>query len=256
MSKKDTPNLLYLDIETTQILGKSWVAYDTNLTRVIRPSYILSFAVAKNDESIKVHKLPDYKTFRKDHRDDTALMEELRNYLNWADVVIAHNGDGFDLKKIRTRLLINGLFPSSPYETIDTLKLCRSIFGFPINKLDFVCRLLGIGRKLPHLGLDMWDECEDNPKNVKIWTMLAKYNAHDIYLLRELYKKIRAWAPNIPNMNAISGNKDQCPRCSSFNTIKNGYRMKLKTRTSKRYQRHLCHQCGHYWIGDIIKNDE
>lgn len=253
---KKKPNELYLDIETSQLVGKTWTAYDTNLNRIIRTSYILSFAVKQNDGPIKVHALPDYRGFKKDHRNDLKLMEELREYMNWADVIIAHNGDRFDLRKINTSMLMHGLPPPSPYDTVDTLKIVKKHFGFPINKLDYVCRLLDIGRKIPHTGLDLWDECEDNPENMEAWSLLKRYNKHDIFLLEQLHKKIRAWATLHPNMNSVTLKREECPRCNSTNTKKNGVHVKLKTRTLVRYQRHHCMNCGHWFLGDIIKRDE
>jgi hypothetical protein len=39
-----------------------------------------------------------------------------------ADIICAHNGDAFDIKKINSRLITNGFKPPSPFKTIDTLK--------------------------------------------------------------------------------------------------------------------------------------
>lgn len=246
---------VYLDIETAQTLGKAWGAYEVNLNKIVRPFYVLSFSVKVGNGPVKVHALPDYKIFKKDHRDDSALLEELREYLHKADVVIAHNGDRFDIKKVNTRMLMHGIRPPSPYVTVDTLKLVKKHFGFEVNKLDFVCRMLGIGRKLPHTGLDLWEECEENPKNMKAWSIMKKYNAHDVYLLTELHKKLRPWATVHPNANAFTGNKEQCPRCFSTHTVKNGLHVKVNTKTARRVQRHHCMDCGHWFLGEIIKSD-
>jgi DNA polymerase elongation subunit (family B) len=204
-------------------------------------------AYKKNDGPVKVIALPDFKTFKKDHHDDYELIGAIRDLLEWADIVIAHNGDRFDLKKINTRMLMHGYTPPSGYDTVDTLKIVKSVFGFPINKLDYVCRELGIGRKLPHTGLDLWEECEENPKNLKAWKLMRAYNAHDVYLLEQLHKKIRPWAKTHPKINVFKRKAEPCPRCNSEKTWRAKIRIHLKNKIARRY---------YDFKGDYIKKDE
>lgn len=255
------PLEMYLDIETAPLVGTAWGTYDTEIVRILHPFYILSFAVKFAGEKVKVHKLPDYKkVWKKDHRDDTELMEQMRDYMDRADVIIAHNGDNFDIKKINTRMLKARIQPPSPFETVDTLKLCKKHFKFDRNKLDYVARELGIGSKLPHLGYDMWERCMmpgRSKEQDKAWNDMAMYNAHDVDpLLEGLHVRLKPWATVHPNANAFTGNREQCPRCFSTNTVKNGVHVKVKTKRGQRLQRHRCLKCGHWFLGDIIKRDE
>ncbi len=59
--------------------------------------------------------------FEKLIRSMMALFEE-------ADIVVAHNGDKFDIKWIMGRALLLGMPPPAPFRTVDTLKICRSRF--------------------------------------------------------------------------------------------------------------------------------
>jgi DNA polymerase III epsilon subunit-like protein len=66
-----------------------------------------------------------------------------------ADLICAHNGDAFDIKKINSRLIVNGFKPPSPFKTIDTLKIARRVFKFDSNKLDNIGRYLSRGPEDP-----------------------------------------------------------------------------------------------------------
>ena len=59
-------------------------------------------------------------------RDDKACCLALRTLLDMADIVVAHNGDKFDIKKVNTRLLKHGIKQPSPYKSVDTLKIAKS----------------------------------------------------------------------------------------------------------------------------------
>ncbi len=211
---------------------------------------MLSFAASwLHQTRIRTHALPDYSNFKKNREDDSALLRTLREFLDQADIVIAHNGDRFDLKKINTRLIVNGFKPPSPYRTIDTLKIARNVFGFSSNKLNSLCASLKIGRKLPHTGFHLWRSCMNGVKSA--WPMMRRYNAHDVWLLRELYKIIRAWHPNHPDLRIYSGNTNSCPTCQSISIRKAGFH---HTQKSKR-QRYKClsTKCGAWFLGELVK---
>src|SRR4029078_8668904 len=74
------------------------------------------------------------------NQNDKRIVKNLWKLLNEADVVIAHNGDRFDLPKINARFLIHQIKPPSHYETIDTLKTARRKFGLTSNKLDYITK--------------------------------------------------------------------------------------------------------------------
>ena len=67
---------------------------------------------------------------------DFRIVKQLWNLLNEADIVVAHNGNAFDIPKIRARFALNGLPPTSFYQQIDTKITAAKEFGFSSNKLD------------------------------------------------------------------------------------------------------------------------
>ena len=153
-----------------------------------------------------------------------------------ADVLIAHNGDGFDIKKIQARMLINKMTPMSPFESVDTLKAARASFKFSSNKLDDLGVMLGVGRKLPNAGMKLWTDCIEG--KMKAWKEMKKYNKQDVVLLRDVYKKLRPWMANHPNL--YKGDDIGCPKCESNKVQKRGT---YRTKTGVAYQRYYCKSC-------------
>lgn len=158
-----------------------------------------------------------------------------------ADIVIAHNGDRFDIKRMNSFFLKNGLLPPSPYATVDTLKVARGAFGFISNKLDALGKELQLGRKVVHSGFKLWRDCMKGDK--KAFATMLRYNKQDVILLEELYLKIKPYAKSHPNMALYTPNPDgKCPKCSSKKMWKDGKRYTK----SGVYQLWECQDCGYY----------
>jgi DNA polymerase elongation subunit (family B) len=242
--KSPTPKILLIDIENTPLLGHAWVVHEAEIFKVERHSYILSYSYqwypSKKIETVTLRDFPGYNP--KKHN-DKKLCESLWKLLNEAEIVVGQNSDAFDLKKINTRLLFHGMDVLPPRKTVDTLKINRHVFAHPSNKLDDVCRYHGIGRKLPHSGKDLWFGCMEG--NDKDWDLMARYNAHDIYLTRALYDLIRPWAHNHPNININTRNEGACPKCGSHALEQRGFSY---TRTHEA-PRLRCKLCGAWSLG-------
>jgi DNA polymerase III epsilon subunit-like protein len=208
---------------------------------------MLSFAVKwQGERRVRTHALPDYSSFRRDKENDKALVLDFWRVLNEADIVIAHNGDAFDLKKGNARFIQHGLKPPAPYKTIDTLKIARSKFKFDSNRLDDLGNALGVGRKLPHTGKHLWFGCMAG--QAAAWRKMRRYNARDVELLERVYEKIKPWATNHPNLNLYSG-KGGCPTCQEPTMQRRG---RLATKTTVR-QRFQCMSCGSWFAGEIVR---
>jgi hypothetical protein len=243
------PRVAYIDIETAPITALAWTMFDTNLIHVIEPTYILCYAIKWMGQSrIRTRALCDYPGYAKNRITDKALAGDLWKDLDQADIVIAHNGDAFDVKKINSRLVVHGFSQPSPFRTIDTLKIARRNFKFDSNKLDNIGRYLDVGRKLPHTGKDLWIGCMNG--DAKSWRVMRKYNAQDVALLERVYEKIKSWDKSHPCMTAYDGVKG-CPVCRSVDIQKRGFNV-TKARKTQRIQ---CQSCGAWSVGDTIKRN-
>ncbi len=174
---------------------------------------------------------------REGQKSDKQLVTKLHRLLSKTDISIAHNGDDFDNKKSNTRFIKHDLTPPNPRKSIDTLKVARKHFAFTGNSLDALAEFLGVGRKLKHAGIDMWDGCMEGSSSS--WQMMRKYNKHDIFLLHGVYLKMRSWITNHPN-TATNTLEPQCPKCKRYNLHRRGYKAALAVV----YQQYQCQDCG------------
>jgi DNA polymerase elongation subunit (family B) len=240
--------IVFVDIETAPSLGWVWGKWEQNVIDFKRDWYMLSFAYKYADGGKVVTRgLIDYPGYAKDKENDRALVEELWTIFDEADIIIGHNGDSFDIRKSNSRFLTHGLNPPSPYKTVDTLKIARRAFKFDSNKLDDLGRYLGIGRKVPHTGFNLWKNCMDG--NPVAWKKMKRYNGHDVTLLEKVYYAVRAWAPVHPNVN--KGQHTACPVCGKFKLQARGFSFTLL----RKKQRFQCQACAHWSYGPARRID-
>jgi hypothetical protein len=246
------PRVLVYDIETSYLEGPAWRPYDTDLLWVNQDWHMLSFSYKwLGDKKTHVLSLPDFPGYSKDPRDDFLLVTALWKLFNEADIVIAHNGNKFDQRKARARMIIHDLDPHPDLHQIDTLKEARRLFAFTSNKLDDLGEYLGVGRKLDTGGKFLWKSCIEG--DMKAWKKMCRYNKQDVILLEKVFIKLRPWI-KMPAMSSY-GDPGACPRCLAKGTlIKRG--LTPPTRSGGRRQRYKCSEC-RGWCQDrkTIKSD-
>lgn len=237
--KQKKPKLLIWDVECTPLLGYAYGMWNTNILHVVEQAYIYSWS-AKWYGQKKV-------IFRGvNEANEEEILKELHALLTEADISIAHNGDGFDIKMAKTRFAYYGLEPIPKNHTIDTLKILRREFRLPSNSLDNACRYFGLERKAPSDQKDWLLKMKAGDK--KVWAKVKKYNVQDVLILEQLYEKIKPWVQNHPNLNLYM-TEDGCPNCQSTSLQKRGFGT---TRTGK-YQRLQCQECGAWSRGKYQK---
>jgi DNA polymerase elongation subunit (family B) len=229
------PKVLLYDIETAPNLSYTWGKYEQDVIAFEQESYILSFSAKWLGGKQITKGLCDYPNYRPGKANDKALVTELYNLIDQADIVIAHNGDRFDIKKMNGRFLYHGLTPPAPYKTVDTLKVARRYFALNSNKLDDLGELLDVGRKVKHPGFELWLGCMNG--DPKAWDLMKRYNKQDVILLEAVYEKLKPWIQNHPTPK--DGLVD-CPNCHSTHFQKRGMDFSRGTK----YQRAKCQDCG------------
>lgn len=230
------PKILLFDIETSPNLGYVWGKWEQNVIENVSDWYILSFSWKwLGEKNTHVLGLSSFKGYKKDPENDKELVATLRELFDEADLIVAHNGDQFDIRKVNARMLVHGMPPPSPYKTIDTLKVARKYFKFDSNKLDELARHLKIGHKAETGGFALWKGCMAG--NKKSWKTMLEYNKQDVILLEKVYLKLRSWVTNFP---MIGQSKRVCPNCEAHKLQSRGFRF---TKTQK-IQRLQCTNCG------------
>lgn len=230
-------NTLYFDLETTPILGYVWRAYEDSLLEVKKDSGLICFAYKWNDDPVTVVSLREYT--------EKKMVKLLWKLFNEADVIVAQNGDQFDIKVSNALFIKYGLNPPAPYKTVDTKKLAKRYFRFTRNSLDFLSESLLGARKIS-TDKSLWFRCMDG--DVEALTEMEEYCVYDVVLLHKLYLKLRPWHTGHPNHNLYNNTSHKCPVCGG-NTQKRGI---AYTRAGKR-QRYQCTSCGAWSQGELIK---
>lgn len=243
--------ILLIDIENLAHLIWAWDIYDTNAIEVERPGHLFSMAYKwLGEKKTHVIAICDYKGYKPMSDNDEALCRDIWKLFDEAEVIIGHNAQGFDIKKINYRFMIHGMTPTSPYKVIDTYTALKRIAKAPSGKLDSLGKDMKIGRKLEHEGWALWKKCYLGDK--KAWEKMKAYNKLDVDLLEKWYLKLRPWISNHPNMNLILGGIFNCPKCGSNQTHKRGY----DTTKTSTYQRYFCLNCGSWPRGELIKREK
>jgi len=242
--KTKKAKILLFDIETMANLAWVWGKYEQNVIDYEMEWYMLCFAYKwLGEKQTHVVGLPDFSSYKKNKEDDKKLITALWDLFNEADVIVAHNGDAFDIKKANARFLYHGLTPPEGYKTVDTKLVAKRYFQFNSNKLDDLGQLLGLGRKIDTGGFELWKGCALG--DMASWKKMMNYNKQDVVLLEKVYLKLLPWMVNHPNLNLLNGTLCSCSNCASTNLQKRGFSI---TRTAKR-QRYQCMDCGAWNLG-------
>lgn len=235
------PRILLLDFETFPNTSYVWGDYEQNAIERKADWFILGYAAKwLGTRPIEVKGLDDFGqrklgNFIAERR----MLRRVHDMMNEADIVVAHNGIDFDIKVANTRFIVHGFKPPSPYKVVDTKRGIKQVARFGSNKLDWLCKQLGIGRKIEHEGFGLWLRCEAGDAGG--WKRMKRYNRHDVRLLEELYVLISPWIRQ-PNAALYSGN-ERCvnPACRSTDIT---VFPKLYPAITRMYRRIQCNKCG------------
>jgi DNA polymerase elongation subunit (family B) len=229
--------ILLLDIETSPNTAHVWGLWQQNVSinQLMESSYVLCYAAKwLGEEDIYFDSVHQSKP--------KTMLKGIHALLDSADAVIHYNGTKFDIPTLNKEFLLTKLLPPSPYKQIDLLRVVRSNFRFPSNKLDYVSQRLGLGQKHAHEGHELWVKCMNGDKDA--WKRMEEYNIQDVVLLESLYDNLLPWIKNAPNRNLyqdITG----CPTCGSHHLQKRG----TAVSTTGTYQRYQCRDCGSWSQG-------
>ena len=234
--------VLFYDIETAPNLAYVWGHYDQNVVRQYREWYVLCFSYKwEGQKSTKVVSLPDFpEIYAANPENDIAVVGALWKLFDEADIVVAHNGDRFDMRKANARFAYHGLTPPTMPLQVDTLKVARRYFMFNSNKLGDLGEHLGLGNKEATGGFELWAGCMRGDE--KSWRIMKRYAKQDVDLLQDVYERLRPWMTNHPNRALIDGRPHACPSCGHDELIRRGNR---STKVAQ-YVQYQCKGCGSY----------
>lgn len=221
--------ILLYDIETSPLICYTWGLWNQNAAMLKEDWKLLTVAYKwLNGGAVKG-------LSRLDYRSEKDMVKAVWSLFDEADVIIAHNGNSFDQKKMNAKFMEHGLTPPAPYKQLDTKIILKRYARFTSNSLDPICNKMGMGRKVKHDGIELWDACMQG--NRKAYKTMMKYNKQDVVLLEKLYLRLRPWIDNHPN---VSPTKRACPKCGSDRLKSHG----IQRNKTTSYRRLLCKRCG------------
>lgn len=241
---KDAPKILIFDIETAPLLASVWGLWkqNVNLDLLVNDWFMLSWSAKwlhDNQVFCGIITPEEVKS-----ENDERITRSLWQFINEADIVIAHNGKKFDVKRVNTRFLFHGLNPPLPYRVIDTLEAVKRTFAISSNRMDYINRFLHLERKMETGGAQLWVKClKGDPDSLRL---MGEYNQQDVIALEQMYLRILAWIPQHPNFNVYT--KDNTPVCSNCGSTELTFEGNYYTNVSK-FKSYRCTKCGHVGRG-------
>ena len=234
------PRVLLLDIETTPLkffgwgLGKQYVNYG----QIIDDWFMLSWSAKWLFSSeMKSEVLTPEESI---NRDDSRIVKGIWQLMDDADIIIAHNGNDFDIKRLNTRFILNKMLPPMPYKTIDTLKVARRNFAFSSNTLDYLGKLT-LNKQKIKTDFKLWVRCLLG-EQVALDYML-KYNEEDVLLEEEVYLELRPWIRSHPNMALYMEAKEEvCANCGTKKDL--DWEIGTYTTQVSQFTAFRCKNCG------------
>lgn len=204
---------LFFDIETSPNIGYFWRAgYKLNIgpENIIEERKIICISYKWEHEDTITTLTWDSNLC------DKQMLIDFIAVANQSDEMIAHNGDRFDIKWIRTRCIFHRVPMFPDYKTLDTLKKAKSGFNFNSNKLDYIAQFLGVGAKVKHSGFDMWKNVmKGDPVALK---EMSVYCEGDIIVLEDVYLTMQNYIKQNTHTGVLNGNlKYSCQSCGSEN---------------------------------------
>lgn len=250
--RKSGPKIAIIDVETSLMLGYFFGTFKQNISlEAIKQDWnMLSFAAKWHGSPAVLYQDLSH---QKNPINDRKLCTSLHRILREADVVVAHNGKRFDMKKIRARMAHNRMSPIPNVRVIDTLLESRKQFGFTSHKLAYLSEKFGENgeRKGEHLkfpGLKLWLECQSG--NPEAWAEMKEYNVPDVTTLEAVYNELRGWFQGAQNLAVFTPallDGKVCPNCGSTD-VKMERGKYVHTQVSI-FQRYHCGSCGGYSRG-------
>ena len=239
----DKPKILFFDIETAYIRAAVWSRWNinVNMSQVMEDWYVLCWSAAWAGEDFVMSDALHYHpaAYGANPRDDREVLQSIWNLLDEADIVVAHNGNRFDIPKLNARFIKHGMGPTSPVKVVDTLRVAKRSFKFTSNRLDDLGDYLGVGRKIP-TDFKLWADIIERHDR-KAFDRMVAYCEQDVQLLEDVYLKLRPWDKTHPSTVALDADEPRCNVCNSTRILKNG----TYDTQAQRYQKFKCGDCGH-----------
>ena len=245
-SENRIPNILILDIETSPMEVLVWGLWKQRISHenVVKDWSLLSWSAKwlHNNEIKSKH----VSCKEAKERRDKSIIKDLWHLFDKADIIVAHNGKRFDIRKTNVRFLKNGLRPPMPYRIVDTYIESKRAFAFSSHSQDYLSKILDKSRKLK-TEYELWKRCVGVEVNkweqLEALNYMQLYNEQDVVTLEELYLELLPWMKTHPNLGVFPNSKGNvCSKCQSV--LEKWDKYSYYTTPMGRYRVYRCKNCG------------
>ena len=197
-------NIMVYDLETSQVdarlwnTGQQYVGHKalTSETRIVT----VAWKWLGSDEVFTLK-------WSMKKKSDKKLMTKFVEEYNKADMVIGYNNNSFDNKLVVARAIKYNLDVNTLVKSFDVMRKLKKVARLPSFSMAYVAKFLGLGSKLQHTGIKMWDDIQyghidDAKQSMKL---MLKYNIQDIILTEEIYYRLRKYLPHTIHIGALQG---------------------------------------------------
>lgn len=240
------PKILLYDLETSHRITATFGLYNVDIPiSCVLKDWVLFAASWKylGQEEIYSASIATMK--------ESEVIKQVASAVQSADIIIAHNGDKFDIKKLRTKAFEYNFPPFIAPTSVDTLKEARKLFSFTSNRLDYLAKLLGLSGKTK-TSEDLWTRALQG--DVSAVAEMERYCRNDVKILEDVYLALRGWMPGHPSVARLTKSRKEssasCPKCGSDDTRMHSRRLAIKTLYAYRF----CFGCRSYFKGETLND--
>lgn len=138
----------------------------------------------------RADEFPAWKAGRRS--DDYEITAAICAKLEDIDILVAHNGVGFDLRFLRTRALEHGLPPLNPAKIVDPVLAARRNLRLPSNSLDSIARHIKASNEKTVLEPGLWARAVmDGDKQAMDY--IVEHCQKDVEVLAEVTWSLRGY---------------------------------------------------------------
>lgn len=253
----ENPTLIF-DIETSPEGNWTWGRYKQNTLGNLRPQYQLSNVYTWQGtgeyhfigQAQDPNYIPDNFYRKPRPTQDRWVLAQMWHLFDMADILVAHNGNKFDIPFVQGRMMYYDIAPPTPTASIDTLALVKKHARFASNRLGDLGTHLLHKTKVSHMGMATWLGCMEG--NEEMWALMERYNLQDVVLLEELLDLLQPWIGRtkylpLPNPNATDKDRPViCPKPGCGGTNLHIKKYLPPTSSGLRYRQFECQKCGGY----------